>query len=155
MVNRVPHEAVATLEMRAFDPEVYTHTKAAILAMDGEGSVKSTDGYTCRVRVTLDDETAPWPVNALTERLVEIWRKTGGEVGLRVAKEARGGLSDGNVLWQLFPTLDGLGPRGENSHCSEQSVDGSKEQEWVDATSFVPKVVLNALAIVRLLREAD
>ncbi|MGH8048374.1 MAG: M20/M25/M40 family metallo-hydrolase [Chthoniobacterales bacterium] len=149
--NRVPHEARATLEMRAFDPEAYARTRAAILAMTREGSVKSAEGHACRIRVTLDDETSPWPVNDQTERLSGVWRAAGEELGLRVAKEARGGLSDGNVLWQKFPTLDGLGPRGENSHCSEQSADGSKEQEWVDAASFVPKALLNARAIERLL----
>ncbi len=64
----------------------------------------------------------------------------------------RGGLSDGNVLWRTFPTLDGLGPCGDACHCSERSPDGAKEQEWVDAASFVPKMVLNALAI-RSLRD--
>jgi glutamate carboxypeptidase len=149
--NRVPHEATATLEMRAFDAEAYERTKAAILAMSGEGT-KSAEGYVCRIRVTLEDETPPWPENAETERLIELWKTAGAELGLRVAREARGGLSDGNVLWQRFPTLDGLGPRGENSHCSEQSADGSKEQEWVDASSFVPKALLNAMAISRLLQ---
>jgi glutamate carboxypeptidase len=152
--NRVPHEATATLEMRAFDMEAYARTKSAILAMAGEGTVRSEDGHACRVFVTLADETVPWPVNEQTDRLVEIWKSAGSELGLRVAREARGGLSDGNVLWQRFPTLDGLGPRGENSHCSEQSADGSKVQEWVDAASFVPKALLNARAISRMLADS-
>lgn len=150
--NRVPHEAAATLEMRAFDRDAYARTKAAILEMAGEGA-KSEAGHACRIDVALEDETVPWPENAQTERLVELWKRAGGELGLRVAREMRGGLSDGNVLWQRFPTLDGLGPRGENSHCSEQSADGSKEQEWVDASSFVPKALLNATAIERLLEQ--
>jgi glutamate carboxypeptidase len=149
--NRVPHEATATLEMRAFDSAAYERTKAAILAMAGEGFVQSKEGYACRIDVSLDDETPPWPANEKTSRLADLWRAAGDELGLRVAREMRGGLSDGNVLWQRFPTLDGLGPRGENSHCSEQSADGSKEQEWVDGSSFVPKALLNAQAIERLL----
>ena len=52
--------------------------------------------------------------------------------GVKVREEERGGLSDGNVLWDAFPTVDGLGPCGENSHCSEHSSDGRKEQEWAD-----------------------
>ena len=150
--NRVPHEAMATLEMRAFDAAAYARTKDAILAMDGEGAVANSAGYACRIRVVLDDETGPWPVNAGTERLAELWRDAGAELGLRVAREMRGGLSDGNVLWPRFATLDGLGPRGGNSHCSEQSADGAKEQEWVSASSFVPKALLNARAIERLTR---
>lgn len=148
--NRVPHEAVATLEMRAFNRDAYARTKAAILALTGERT-KGAGGPACRIFVTLEEETQPWPENAATERLIDLWRKAGEELGWHVAREMRGGLSDGNVLWQRFPTLDGLGPRGENSHCSEQNADGSKEQEWVDAASFVPKAVLNAMAIAKLL----
>lgn len=147
--NRVPHEAAATLEMRAFDREAYERTKAAILAMAGEGAIRSEEGHACRIFVTLDDETPPWPRNERTDALAELWRIAGAELGLHVAKEARGGLSDGNVLWDKWPALDGLGPRGENSHCSEQG--NGKEQEWVDAASFVPKALLNAQAIRRLL----
>ena len=70
---------------------------------------------------------------------------------MKMGSQERGGLSDGNVLWNYFPTLDGLGPRGEHCHCSEQSADGSKVQEWVDVSSFTPKAVLNARAVLALL----
>ena len=54
-------------------------------------------------------------------------------------------------MWNSFPTLDGLGPRGENSHCSEMNPAEGKEQEWIDVPSIVPKTVLNATAVLRLL----
>ena len=64
-----------------------------------------------------------------------------------------GGGSDGNITGALgIPTLDGLGPAGGNAHCSEQSPDGSKEQEYVLASTFVPKALLNIAAITRLNR---
>ena len=59
-------------------------------------------------------------------------------------------MSDGNSLWDLVPTLDGLGPWGENDHCSERSADGSKVPEFVLASSFVPKALLNAAALIDL-----
>jgi len=151
--NRVPHEAQATLELRAFDPTAFARAREAILAFSGEGTIRSADGHACRVNVTLDDECAPWPVNPDTERLIALWQAAGADLGLAVARQERGGLSDGNVLWSRFPTLDGLGPRGEHSHCSERSPDGRKEQEWVDAESFVPKARLNAMAVTRLVAE--
>jgi hypothetical protein len=55
------------------------------------------------------------------------------------------------VLWDFVPTLDGAGPCGQNSHCPEQNLEEGKEQESVDADSFVPKAVLNATALLRLL----
>jgi glutamate carboxypeptidase len=73
-------------------------------------------------------------------------------LGIRITPEKRGGLSDGNWLWQHFPTFDGLGPVGSNAHCSERSVDGSKDQEYVSIPSFVPKASLNTLAILKLLQ---
>jgi glutamate carboxypeptidase len=150
--NRVPHEASATLEMRAHDPAAFAHARAAILTLAGEGTVRSAaDDFACRVIVALDDETPPWPANPATERLLAHWQAAGRALGTPVARQERGGLSDGNLLWSCHPTLDGLGPCGENSHCSERSADGSKEPEWVDAASFVPKTILNAAALARLL----
>jgi glutamate carboxypeptidase len=153
VVNRVPHFACAELEMRAFDPEVYERAKKAILARNGAGEVCSADKdhYPCQVSVALTQETAPWPRNPGTDRLLEHWREAGNSLGFRISGEARGGLSDGNVLWDFVPTLDGAGPCGENSHCSEQNLAEGKEQEWVDTASFVPKAVLNASALLRLL----
>ena len=48
-------------------------------------------------------------------------------------------------------TLDGLGPAGAHFHCSERSADGSKEQEFVRRSSFVPKALLNCNALLSLL----
>jgi glutamate carboxypeptidase len=74
-------------------------------------------------------------------------------MALVLQPEARGGLSDGNLLWSEVPTLDGLGPWGDNDHSSERSADGSKLPEFVAISSFVPKATLNAAAILRLLKE--
>lgn len=151
VANRVPHAARAELEMRAFSPDVYQRAKTAILAHAGDGEIRSHDGLPCRITITVDHETVPWPANPATEKLLAHWQQTGRDLGWKVERQERGGLSDGNVLWNHFPTLDGLGPRGDQSHCSEHSPDGNKVQEWVDATSFVPKAVLNATSLMRLL----
>ncbi len=149
VTNRVPHEAHARLEMRALDPARYEEAKAKILALSGRGKVTSQDGTArvCEIEIAVEDETGPWPPNPGTAALIATWKAVGREIGQPVLEVDRGGLSDGNVLWRTFPTLDGLGPCGDACHCSEQSADGAKEQEWVDAESFVPKMVLNALAI--------
>ena len=157
VANRVPHFASAELEMRAFAPDVYAAAKARILGLAGDGEISSSEGkeHRCHVQVQMRHETGPWPRNVGTDRLIQIWRKAGADAGINVRHEERGGLSDGNVLWDAFPTVDGLGPCGENSHCSEQTSDGRKEQEWVDADSFVPKAVLNISAMLKLLQGAS
>ena len=146
VMNRVPHEARAEMEMRAFDPAVYAAARARIFDLAGPGAIPG-----CTIRVTLDHETVPWPRNPGTDRLLDLWTRTGDALGMKIGSQERGGLSDGNVLWNHFPTLDGLGPRGEHAHCSEHSADGSKVQEWVDVSSFTPKAVLNASALLALL----
>ncbi len=151
VLNRVPHEAVAEGEMRAFTPEVYARGKAALLALAGSGEVRSVaDRFPCEVHVEILSESRPWPRNAGTDRLAEIWCAAGRELGHPVNVEQRGGLSDGNLIWDAVPTLDGLGPWGDNDHCSERSADGTKVPEYVDRPCFVPKALLNTLAILRL-----
>ncbi len=153
VVNRVPHQAVAEIEMRAFSSEAYQAGRAAILALNGPGSVRAAaDGHRCTVKVEVVSETPPWPRNEATERLLQHWQQTAAAIGLSVAREDRGGLSDGNLFWHALPTLDGLGPLGDNCHCSEQSADGTKEQEYVDVPTFVPKAALDTLAILELLK---
>lgn len=152
VLNRVPHEARAEGEFRAFTPEAYAQGKAALLALAGPGTVGSrADKFACQVQFEILTESRPWPRNAATDRLAAVWQQAGAELGLPVGVEERGGLSDGNLLWDVVPTLDGLGPWGDNGHCSERSADGSKVPEYVDVPSFVPRAVLNTSAILKLI----
>ena len=156
VLNRVPHEAVAEGEFRAFAPEAYAHGKAALLALNGPGEVRSVaDRYACEVKVEILTESRPWPRNANTDRLAEVWCEAGKELGIPVNVEQRGGLSDGNQIWDAVPTLDGLGPWGDNDHCSERSADGLKLPEFVEISGFVPKAVLNTVAILKLAAQPD
>ncbi len=151
VLNRVPHEAVAEGEMRAFTPEACAAGKAALLALAGPGEIRAVaDRFACDVRVEILSESRPWPRNPETDRLAALWQQAGVELGIPVNVEQRGGLSDGNLIWDAVPTLDGLGPWGDNDHCSERSADGSKVPEFVDVTSFLPKAALNTVAILKL-----
>lgn len=150
-LNRVPHLAVAEGELRAFSPEAYVWGKDALLALAGPGTVRSmADQYRCQVAVEILSESRPWPRNPATDRLMALWQDAARILRLAVEPQERGGLSDGNFIWDVVPTLDGLGPWGDNDHCSERSADGSKLPEFVEVTSFVPKAALNTLAIARL-----
>jgi glutamate carboxypeptidase len=152
VANRVPHHAVAELEMRAFSPEIFNAGVEALNKLSNDIVVRAAaDHAPCRVTIEKLSETPPWPRNEMTESLLRVWQETGKSLGLKVIREERGGLSDGNHICHKIPTLDGLGPRGDNAHCSEQSADGSKEQEFVEVSSFVPKAALNIEAIKKLL----
>ena len=146
VLNRVPHEAVAELEMRAYDPVLLAQTGAAIQALAHPGSDAEA-----AIHVECLGTSPSWPHDQRTQSVAEHWLAAAGEMRLPVKLVHRGGLSDANYLCHLGPTLDGLGPSGGNAHCSERSADGRKLPEYVDVESFVPKAVLNVLAIRDLL----
>ena len=155
VLNRVPHEAVAEGEFRAFTPAAYELGKECLLAFVGPGDVRSpADKYACQIKIEILTESRPWPRNKETDRLYKFWKLAGDELRIPVNLQERGGLSDGNLIWDAVPTLDGLGPWGDNDHCSERSADGTKVPEYVEVSSFVPKALLNTAAILKLVGEA-
>ena len=151
VANRVPHEAQMVVECRAFDPALFAEAVQRVEGLAGYSTVRSAwDGFACQTAVERLVAHTPWPPNAGTERLLAVWQRVGRQLGLAVLPEERGGVSDGNLLWNHLPVLDGLGPWGDNDHCSERSEDGSKEPEYVVRESFVPKALLNLLAVEEL-----
>jgi glutamate carboxypeptidase len=152
VINRVPHFASASVEMRAFDETVFKEGVANILALNNLSTVHSSDGaFGCRVKTEVINTVSPWSRNPGTDRLFQVWQETAERLGYEAVAEDRAGLSDGNYFWHELPTLDGLGPAGGNAHCSERAEDGSKEQEYVEVNSFLPKALLNTMAILQLL----
>ena len=154
VVNRVPHLAEATVEMRVFDPEVFDFGVESILALQDEDKVSNANGnYECKVSIELKEQSAPWPTNPGTEKLFAVWQEAAKLLGTSVYREERGGLSDGNAIWHTIPTIDGLGPYGAHSHCSERNPEQGKNQEFANRSSFVPKALLNTLAILKLIEK--
>jgi len=148
-INRVPHFASAGAELRAFNSDIFGHALEQIMSL--AGPVQTTGEVDPgHVQIEVLRQVAPWSRNKNSNRLLKIWQSVGQSLGRQVMAEERGGLSDGNMVWQRFPTIDGLGPLGGNAHCSERSEDGKKDQEHVLRSSFVPLARLNALAILEL-----
>ncbi len=154
VTNRVPHYAEARGEMRAFDAGVYQEKLAALLALPEQVVVENGNGQAAKVQVIVERRTQPWPRNPQTDGLIEVWSAAAAQLGWQIRPEYRGGLSDGNHIYHRIPTLDGLGPAGMNAHCSERSPDGSKDQEYVLVKSFVPKTLLNTLAVLKLIEQS-
>lgn len=150
-VNTVPARAELEGEMRAFDPLLLERGVEQLEAIAALPTIKSAyDGFEATLRVTVGADQPPWPENEQTAQLFTLWQQMGATLGYTLAAQARGGLSDGNRLWNIVPTLDGLGPAGANLHCSEQGADATKEQEYVLVDSMIPKALLNCLSIVEL-----
>ncbi len=64
--------------------------------------------------------------------------------------EYRLGASDGAHLWDLVPTLDGLGPLGEHIHCAEHDPARGKFQESLHTASLAERALLLAELLRRL-----
>lgn len=146
VLNRVPHEAVAELEMRAYDPAQLAEAGKLLEALR-----RPLTNSSAGLEVQCLGISPAWPCDDRALRLIEYWQAAAADLGLRVKPMRRGGLSDANYLCHLGPTLDGLGPSGGNAHCSERSPDGSKVPEYLETASLVPKAAMNALALLRLL----
>jgi glutamate carboxypeptidase len=146
VLNRVPHEAFAELEMRAYSPAQLEQVVKRIEQLCADCAVPGAAlGLDCL------GKSPAWPGDESDWALLRHWQEAAQQMGKRIRITRRGGLSDANYLCHLGPTLDGLGPWGDNAHCSERSADGSKLPEWVAPSSFVPKAALNVLALRSLL----
>jgi glutamate carboxypeptidase len=95
----------------------------------------------CRVAVRELPGYPPWPANGATEALAARALRIGRDVGLSLAAPRRAGGSDGAFLWDVAPTLDGLGPVGADPHTPRESV---------ERASFVPRALLSARLIEEL-----
>lgn len=152
--NCVPHYAEAELEVRAYNPQAFEQACAQIMALQDQVDVHAArDGYPCSIEVVHLKGVPPWPENPGTQKLLSLWQAAGEKVGSPVTWKPRGGISDGNWLSAHFPTLDALGPAGANAHASERSSDGTKEQEFVYAPSFIPKAEVNLVALQMLVEQ--
>jgi glutamate carboxypeptidase len=154
--NRIPHEAEAVFEVRYFDAAHYAEVRQKILAWNGEGDVKAAaDGFPCRIEIQIDFEVSPWVEKPESLALLRHWREAAQALNETLTVQRRSGLSDANFLASHFPTLDGLGPRGGNAHASERSPEAGKLPEYVDGASFVPKAMVNWIALRNLLAQKN
>lgn len=149
VVNRVPHEAEAEWECRAVTPASLAAADAFFDSLNG----KAANGAVLKAERT--GFTSPWPGGDDVEALFQHWSRAAAQMSLTAISVPRGGLSDANHLWQLGPTLDGLGPWGGNAHCSERSADGGKLPEYLETSSIVTKAVMNVLAIETLVQPSN
>lgn len=149
--NRVAHEATAFVDMRAFEQSVLDSGVAQMMTLNGLSTVRSQDGeFNCSIQVELLQQDPAWPRTQESDTLLKIWNKMGGTIGIPVDQQPRGGISDGNFLASHYPTLDGLGPCGSNAHASEYSPKADKYPEYLTPQSYLPKALLNILAIEEL-----
>lgn len=130
----VPDRAWASVDLRAPTTGLAEVTLDAMRRIAAAPAVPGTT-------LTLEGGiTRPaWEPNEGTARLLELARRCGEPLGLRIRGVASGGGSDGNFAAALgVPTLDGLGPQGANI---------TARDEHVLVESMVPRAALLAAII--------
>ncbi|MHC4972766.1 MAG: M20/M25/M40 family metallo-hydrolase [Planctomycetota bacterium] len=136
-VNTVPAHARIQVDTRAWNTEDFAWAREQVLAQAQQASVQG-----CRVEVTERPGYPPWPANPKSNDLAHLIVECGQELGQTIHPRKRGGGSDGCHLWDLLPTVDGLGPIGRDPHCPGR--------EAVDRTSFVPRALLSLALLEKL-----
>lgn len=84
----------------------------------------------------------PKPVDAGAQRLFDLVRRTGGELGQTIGWRASGGVCDGNNIAACgVPVVDTMGVRGGQIHSPD---------EYLIASSLTERAALSALVLHRL-----
>jgi len=152
-VNCVAPHASCSIDLRVWTPEAMQRGRERLLAMAGAGEVASADGASrTAVHVSELPGYPPWPENDASQTLADLIIETGTEVGQPIESTARRGGSDGAHLYDLLPTVDGLGPIGRNTHCSVDDAATGREAESIDRDSLETRATLAAAVMERLAR---
>ena len=155
-INTVPERAVALVDLRADEPPIYERAVERILALAGEGTVRARDdGFACSIRVSRLPGYPPWPANPGSRRLAAIWEEAARSRGHVLLAEHRLGASDGCHLWDLAPTLDGLGPLGDDIHCATDDPAHGQRQESLLRSSLIDRALIHLEALGALLTGAE
>jgi glutamate carboxypeptidase len=134
-VNVRPAEAWAEIDLRVTSAEEGQRMASTILGLQPvhPGAALVISGGMNR---------PPWESSPGGERLFERARRAGARLGLGLWPAGTGGGSDGNFTAALgTPTLDGLGPVGEDAHALT---------EWVDVSSLPVRSALLAELLMDL-----
>jgi len=116
-VNVVPAEAAIEVDVRAGTVEEADRISLAVRALTPHlaGSRIDARGGFSR---------PPMERTADTARLFNLAKSLASEIGLDLQEGSTGGASDGNLTAALgIPTLDGLGPVGDNAHSPDEFID--------------------------------
>jgi glutamate carboxypeptidase len=111
-LNVVPETARCWISVRAYTQE---GLDAAAEALEQIASCPSVPGT--QARLTRTRGRLPYQATPQVRALVALARLEAQALGLELLAEAKGGVSDANLLMQAgLPTLDSLGPVGGKMH---------------------------------------
>ena len=139
--NVVPDLAILRVNLRPRTPEIEAAAKAqisaAVAAVAGDHEVK--------IDVSGGFGRPPKPLTADAEKLFNLVKQAGADLGQAIAWQPSGGVCDGNNIAACgVPVVDTMGVRGGKIHSME---------EFLITESLAERAALSALTILRLMRE--
>jgi len=136
--NVVPDKAVLRVNMR---PRTQALQAAAQAALD-EAVAAVAAKHGVRINVHGGFARPPKPIDAKAQRLFELVRRSGADLGQDIGWRDTGGVCDGNNIAACgVPVVDTMGARGGAIH---------SDQEYLIVESLVERAQLSALTILRL-----
>jgi glutamate carboxypeptidase len=136
--NVVPDRAVLRINLRPLTPEDQHRAQAEIdaavaaVAVEHEVSIRIHGGF----------GRPPKPLDGQAEKLFELVRRCGADLGQAINWRSTGGVCDGNNIAACgVPVVDTMGVRGGAIHSPD---------EYLIVDSLIERAQLSALAILRL-----
>lgn len=137
-LNVVPDLAIARFNMRTTSPDDQTRIEKAF--SEAIEQTKKRDGISIDLHGGF--HSPPKPLDARSEKLIQLTRECGQQLGLELNVRPSGGTCDGNRLAAAgLPVIDTLGPVGGNLH---------SEQEYLLINSLTQRASLTLLLLSRL-----
>jgi glutamate carboxypeptidase len=136
--NVVPDKAVLRVNMRPRTPALQA---AAQTALD-EAVAAVAAKHDVRIRVHGGFARAPKPIDAEAQKLFELVRRAGADLGQDIGWRDTGGVCDGNNIAACgVPVVDTMGARGGAIH---------SDGEYLIVESLAERARLSALTVLRL-----
>jgi glutamate carboxypeptidase len=136
--NVVPDMAILRVNLRPRDPDIEAEAKRAIAEAVATVSAERD------VRIDADGGFGrpPKPLTAEAEKLFNLVKQAGADLGQQIGWQSSGGVCDGNNIAACgVPVVDTMGVRGGKIHSTE---------EYLIVDSLAERAALSALTILRL-----
>lgn len=136
--NVVPDHAVLRVNLRPTTPEDEAHARSLI-----DGTVAAVSAaHDVHIHVHGGFGRPPKPMDAKAQKLFELVRRCGADLGQEIGWRDTGGVCDGNNIAACgVPVVDTMGVRGGSIH---------SDQEYLITASLPERAQLSALTILRL-----
>jgi glutamate carboxypeptidase len=136
--NIVPDRAVLRVNLRPAETADEGEARAAIARIVSEAE----RAHDVAIHIHGSFGRPPKPIDAKAERLFELVKACGAELGQPIAWQSTGGVCDGNNIAACgVPVVDTMGVRGGNIHSAD---------EFLIVESLAERAQLSALVMLRL-----